>query len=647
MKVSRNWLQKYVSKEIPKGEDFINLLSMHIFEVESYEVVGNDEIFDVKVLPDRNHYCLSHYGIAREVAILLDADFKVVKKDNKIPEYLPEVKVEIKSNVCRKYLARKVENLSVGKSPEWLKDLLESVGQRSINCIVDATNCVMLGTGQPLHAFDADLVKGNICIRPSSDGEKITTLDGKEVFLDQSILVIADDSGPLAIAGIKGGNRAAVTEKTKNIILESANFLPTSVRKTSTKINIRNDSSKRFENDLPLEFAEIGMDNVSHLIMEMLPNAKFSPVFSYGEEKDEPTTVQTTTDFIRECVGVEIPDDDIVSILKKCDMKVEGNLKVTAPTYRKDINIPQDLAEEVGRIYGYEKITDAKPVRVESGLQNDKEFTMAEYIRDLLVGIGFSEIIGYALREDGDFVLEMPLSKDKSTLRKTLLDSTREYIESNSRYLDLLGINQAKVFEISRIFPKEGERTVLSLGVINQKGAKAEKAHTVIISALKHLTDNGIIVDASVASKINEVSVTESKVVYDRKMELCVSPDLDIGKMSIDGDHMIARSKGDKKEVVKFKKISPYPFATRDVAIFAEKDKEKEVYDVVVGVAKNLLGESFIRATLFDVFTKEEKTSYAFRLVFQSATETLKDEVIDSVMKKIGEEVLKNNWVVR
>lgn len=647
MKISRNWLQKYVSKEIPKGEDFVDLLSMNIFEVEGHDVIGGDEIFDVKVLADRNAYCLSHYGIAREVAILLNAEFKRVEKQNKIVESLPEIKVEINSVVCRKYLARKVENLSIEKSPEWLKELLESLGQRSINSIVDATNCVMLGTGQPLHVFDADLVKGNLEVRMAKDGEKITTLDGKEVNLDPTILVIADEEGPLAIAGIKGGNRAGVTEKTKNIIIESANFSPSEIRKSTVKVNIRNDSSKRFENDLPLEFAQLGMENVSHLISEMIPFAKFSPLFSYGEEKNEASVVQTTTDFIRECVGVEIPDDEIISILKKCDMKVEGNLKVTSPTYRRDINIPQDLAEEVGRIYGYEKITDAKPVRVESGLQNDKEFTMAEYIRDLLVGIGFSEIIGYALREDGDFVLEMPLSKDKGTLRKTLVDSTREYIESNSRYLDLLGINQAKVFEISRVFPKEGEKTVLSLGVINQKGAKAEKAHVVIVAALKHLTDNGIIVDASVESRMNEVASTESKIVYDRKMELCVSPDLNIGKMSIDGDHMLAREKNIKKEIVKFKKISAFPFATRDVAIFAEINKEKEAYELLVSTSVDLLGDSFIRATLFDVFTKEDKTSYAFRLVFQSDKETLKDEVIENVMKKINEKVAGMGWVVR
>ncbi len=642
MKVSRKWLQNYVSKEIPKGEAFVDLLSMNIFEVEGYEVIGDNEVFDVKVLADRNAYCLSHRGIAREVAILINADYKVPEFLNTpvtISEKVSAPEIKIESDICRKYLSRKINGITVTASPDWLKSGLEVLGQRSINSIVDMTNYVMMDSGQPLHAFDADLVKGNITVRMAKEGEIVTTLDSKEVKLDTKTLVIADDEGVLAIAGVKGGNRAGVTMNTKNIILESANFAPSEIRKTSVKVNIRNESSKRFENDSPLEFANVGLNDLSLLIAEANPTAEFGQIFTFGNDKDDSKVVETTTDFIRECIGIEISDSEIITILKKCDMQVEGNLKVTAPTYRRDINIPQDVAEEVGRIYGYEKIVDAKPVQIQSELQNDNEFTMAEYIRDLLVQIGFDEIIGYALREDGDFVLEMPLSKDKSTLRKTLVNSMKEYVESNSRYLDLLGIKQAKVFEISRVFPKEGEKTVFSLGVINQKGS--EKPHLVIANALKHLTDNGIIVDASVDTEINKVTTTESKVVYDRKMELCVSPDLDIGKMSIDGDNKKVFEK-EEKQVVKFKKISPYPFATRDVAILGPST-EKEIYDLIVKVG----GENLVRATLFDVFTKEGKTSYAFRLVFQSAVETLKDDVIDSVMKKVGEEVVKNNWVVR
>ena len=160
MKISRNWLQKYVSKEIPKGEDFVNLLSMNIFEVEGFEKLKNgDEVFDVKVLADRNAYCLSHRGIARELAVLLDAEFKIPENKKNVVESLPNYEAMIEtSGICRKCLLRKVTDINILESPEWLKTALESVGQRSISPIVDATNYVMLDTGQPLHAFDADLV---------------------------------------------------------------------------------------------------------------------------------------------------------------------------------------------------------------------------------------------------------------------------------------------------------------------------------------------------------------------------------------------------------------------------------------------------------------------------------------------------------
>jgi phenylalanyl-tRNA synthetase beta chain len=700
MKVSRNWLQKYVSKEIPKGDAFINLMALNIFEVEDHQVLdgslndgGNknsDEIFDVKVLPDRNPYCLSHRGIAREVAVLIDAEYKV-------PEFLnnpvavsadvlqPNIKI-VENNICRKYLSRRISNVDVTDSPSWLRESLENLGQRSINSIVDMTNYVMLDSGQPLHAFDADLVFGNITVRLANNGEKITTLDGKEVVLDSVTLVIADDNGPLAIAGVKGGNRAGVTKSTKNIILEAANFNPAAIRKTSVRVNIRNESSKRFENDLPLEFADVGMNDLSLLIAEMYKEAKFSSIFYFGPKNDTPNVVETTTEFIRDCIGTEIPDSEIISILKKCDMSVvssdndSGNNKkvkkitVTAPTYRRDISIPQDLAEEVGRIYGYDKIVATEPIRINnlvdgggSNLHDDIEFSLSTLIRQLLTKIGFDEIIGYTLRGDGDFVLERPLSNDKNKLRTTMVDSTREYIESNSRYLDLLGINQAKVFEIARIFPKSGERTVLSLGVINQKGAKCDKAHVVISNALKYLRENGIIFDGVIESKINEIGTvgTESKIVFDRKVEMCVTADLDLSKMSIDNDHVIFdKNNGDvkgaadlefsKNHPIKFVKISQYPFATRDIAVLVAgpNGQEGAVYDLIVKQTVAAIGaDNFVRATLFDVFTKQfdgvEKTSYAFRIVFQSQTETLKDEVIDNVMKKINEAVVAMGWVVR
>jgi phenylalanyl-tRNA synthetase beta chain len=334
--------------------------------------------------------------------------------------------------------------------------------------------------------------------------------------------------------------------------------------------------------------------------------------------------------------------------------------------------IAQDLAEEVGRIYGYDKLVNAEPVRIQKNIQNDREFTLAEKIRHLLVQIGFDEIIGYTLCGNGDYVLEKPLSNDKNKLRTELDTSTREYLESNSRYLDLLGIQQAKVFEIARTFKKDNEATMLSIGVINQKGSKAEKAGKVLLDAVEHLSKHGIIIDTGTLSHVSESARkgAESKVVFDRKMEVLVLPEMDLGKMSIDQDKTMIDEKiekveerieegkeGDlsgKKAHKMFSKISAYPFATRDIAILVPgpRGQENTVGEFLINEAIAAVGaKNFVRTTMFDVFTKEfdgiQKTSYAFRIVFQSQTETLKDETIDGAMKKIAEAVVQKGWVVR
>jgi phenylalanyl-tRNA synthetase beta chain len=236
MKVSYNWLQEHFEKELPAPEKLVELLTFGAFEIEGVEDDGKDTVLDVKVLPDRAHYALSHKGIAYEISALTnikqkDQDFSEVPSTN-------HKKAEVKNlapEACLRYEARLIEGVTVKESPKWLKEKLQVIGQRSINNIVDATNYVMYDRGQPLHAFDADKVVGGITIRFANKGEKITTLDNKDLVLDESMLLIADDTGPLAIAGVKGGNRAGVTESTKNIILESANFSASLVRKTSTK----------------------------------------------------------------------------------------------------------------------------------------------------------------------------------------------------------------------------------------------------------------------------------------------------------------------------------------------------------------------------------------------------------------------------
>src|SRR3989344_142693 len=239
MKISFNWLKWYIP-EVPSADKLVDIFSYHLCEMESLEKMPNgDVIFDIKILPNRAHDLLSHQGVARELASLLNIKFIDPTSKYKIPESKStELKIDVQSEKCRRYMGRIVRNIKVGPSPEWVVKHLESIGQRSINNIVDVANIVMYDCGQPTHVFDLDKVNGAIVIREAKDGEEMTTLGGKEVEFTSSNMIIADQKNILAIAGVKGGKKAEVDNDTKDIIIEVANFDPTSVRKTAQALNI-------------------------------------------------------------------------------------------------------------------------------------------------------------------------------------------------------------------------------------------------------------------------------------------------------------------------------------------------------------------------------------------------------------------------
>ena len=279
MKISYNWLKTYFTSDIPSPEKLVDLFTFHFSEVEGVEKIGENTIFDIKILPDRAHYALSHKGVAEEVSALT----RIPINKDRIPKP-PEVNsgekinVEVKDeNFCRRYISCVVKGVDNTQVQEGVKMMLEGIGQRSISPIVDATNMVMFDIGQPMHAFDADKVEGDIVVRAANAGEEIILLDDRKVTLTPDDFVIADNIGPLAIAGVKGGKRAQVTPETKNIIIESANFHPTRVRRTSTKYDLRSESSKRFENEITPELAMPAMANILAFMKELSPEAKFRP----------------------------------------------------------------------------------------------------------------------------------------------------------------------------------------------------------------------------------------------------------------------------------------------------------------------------------------------------------------------------------
>lgn len=641
MLVSLNWLQTYFEKELPEAERISDLFNFHSFEIESVEGRGNDVIFDVKVLADRACYALSHRGVAGELATAGNFQIKI-EKIQEIPAVLSlNLKIEVKKpDLCPRYAGRLVENVKIISSPEWLRQRLEAIGERSVNHIVDAANFTMFDIGQPLHVFDADKVEGTIQVRLAKDSEKMTTLDGKEVSLDSSMLVIADNKGPLAIAGIKGGKRAEVTESTTRLILEAANFNRESIRLTSKKTDFRTGAARRFEANLSPVLAEEAMKKFSSLIKELSPDAKFGAIVDVYKKKQKARKIGISPKFVSEILGVSVSEEEIFKILGTLGIygkKVKGKLQFLIPPLRTDLNLPEDLVEEVGRLYGYDKIAPAPLPQISGKPFPHREFYYIEKIKKILTESGYSEIYLYTLAPKGFLKIEHPLAEDKKYLRTNLLEGIKKSLEENLKNTPFLGASEVRIFEVGKIFNEKGERISVGLGRATTEKKSGRANGGVILEEILRL------LSSSFGHPIN------AKIVSDPAGALCeidltdIIPKLRPPDSYVDLE--LVKSPG-----ITFKMFSEYPFILRDIAVFVPKGISAES---ILETIKREGGEFLRREDIFDVFEKKfpdnsVKVSHAFHLVFQSFDKTLTDGEINPVMEKITAALNSNTgWQVR
>ena len=348
MNVSYKWLQSYFKEPLPEVKELAEVLTLGAFEIEGVEKVGDDWMIDVDVLPNRAHDCLGHRGIAKEIGVLLERpllDKKVSEDYKKVERTLNAEIADL--NLCKRHMGRVIRNIKVGPSPDWLKERLEAIGQKSINNIVDATNYVMFDVGQPTHAFDADKVNGDVVVRKAKEGESVVTLDNKEIELNENILVIADDKAPLDIAGIKGGKKAELDENTTNIILEAANFEPSNIRKTARAIGVQTDASKRFENEISPELDSIAMEELTALIVEVagIDNTEVEEVADTYPRKVGEYKIGVSADEVNKLLGANISEKQIEDILERFGFSFE---KVVPMEKIKEI---VDSGELIGKEY--------------------------------------------------------------------------------------------------------------------------------------------------------------------------------------------------------------------------------------------------------------------------------------------------------
>ena len=627
MRISYNWLQRYFDSPLPAPEKLSEFFTAHVFEVEEMRKAGDDTVFDFKTLPDRNHYLLSHRGVAREVKAIVGLEMKASAPEKTPSAGASSVKVNIKNDkLCRRYVAREMNSVEIGPSPDWLRVFIESIGQRSINSVVDTGNFIMFDVGQPMHVFDADKLKGDISVRLAKNGEKIVIFSGAEVALLESDLVVADDEGPIAIAGVKGGKRAEVTASTTRIIIESANFEPSTVRKTSTRLNLRNESSKRFENEITPALAGEAMDRMAALVKQLSPGASAKTEVDVYPSPAREWEVVFSGQEISLFIGMDIPVEFIVTTLSRMDCRVEragDSFKVVPPLDRYDLAIPQDIADEVARIWGYDKLQGKLAPALLEALPPDKTFFYSEKIKNVLVPLGYSEVLLYSLVKKGIYEISYPLAEDKAALRERLSDKLAEVLVSNARNAELLNLENLKLFEIGKVFPKSGEKTSFALGVSQIKKNKSSTAEGILKTDIDSLrTALGANFDCEI-----------KKGEYGAACEIDI--DAIVSKLP---DQQALRALGFKSlpKDKKYQKFSVYPFIVRDIAMFVpENVDEKQVQQTI---EKNA-GPLCVQIKLFDVFTKDfpegKKKSFAFRLIFQSFERTLTEAEVNAQMNRI------------
>jgi phenylalanyl-tRNA synthetase beta chain len=480
MKISLDWLKDHVRVDLPRAE-LLDRLTMIGLVPESIEERDGDTILDVDTYANRPD-TLGHLGLAREVAAMLGVPLE--EKSWPLAEVPPRpgeaVSVQISDEaLCPRYAGLLVRDVPVGPSPDWLRRRLESVGLRPINNVVDVTNYVLFDTAQPIHAFDAAKLGGRrIIVRRAQRGERLLTLDSRTVDLAPEMLVIADESRPVALAGVIGGEESAVTEATKDIFIESANFDPVSIRLTAKKLGLATDASYRFERGADIGFAPAAARMAASLLCEFGGQATGGLIDVYPKpRKTRPVVLRVRR--VAELLGVEVPADFIARVLEALGFRLEesqnGVWRVEVPTFRVDIEREADLIEEVARFYGYDRIPSQMtplfayepPANRRRERINRLRQVLLHYGCDEVVNDGFSNPDEEALAKSGRAAIEIrnPISARDSLLRTTLLSGLLETAAWNLNR----GAEGVHVFEVGNLYFWQDEKTreTLTLGLLS------------------------------------------------------------------------------------------------------------------------------------------------------------------------------------
>lgn len=642
MLLSYSWLKEYVSR-LPALDAIMERLSLHSVEVEGVRHHGTADhviAIDNKTMTHRPDL-FSHTGIAREIAAVFGVALRYPKLPP-LPVDMPKLRVTVADRqACPRYIGVAMD-VVVGPSPDFIRKRLHAVGVKSINNVVDITNYVMLEIGEPLHAFDADKVAGNqIVVRHARRGERLKILDHTVKTLDSSMLLIADNKKSLAIAGVMGGEGSGVTDKTERIILEAANFEAIGIRKTSQAVGIRTESALRWEKGISPVCAEHGVRRAIALLQQYAASrvTAFTDVYP---KRFQQKPVALSREFLARLSGASIPPRQVVALLEslECDVKtVSRGWRVTPPWFRMDLHIPEDIVEEIVRLYGVQKLSEQQlSGTLEAAPRHEEEFTFTFQLRDMLAAMDVTEVELYsfvgkellaAAGEDvrGHVEIANPLSEDLRYARRSLLPRMLENVKKNSAFRSSL-----KIFEIGHVVDARTEERRLGI-MVTGTGDDYRSLRGIVEALLAklHISSN-------------------ASVTPDTRFENGRVLQMHHGRESIGILGMIHNIAFAECSVVALTKLatraftvpplSPYPALPLDLSIIVP---EHVTWQQIENVIRRKGGNDLQDVVLFDIYRgvgiPEGTKSFAIHLVFQSHTETLAMEDIekwrDTLMQKL------------
>ena len=664
MKISFQWLRNFLdlTEEPAAAGDRLTMVGLAI---DGVETVGDDTILALDITANRGD-CLSHLGVARELGAIYDVD--IGRPETHLDEGSASAEESCTISIadaelCHRYCGRFISGVTIGPSPDWLVERLEAVGIRSINNVADITNYVLMELGHPLHAFDADTLEGSaIVVRRAVSGETLRTLDGQERKLDTSMLVIADAERPVALAGIMGGFETEISEKTANVLLESAWFDPISVRKTGRRINLGTEASYRFERGADIGMAPIALNRTARMITEIAGGVVHRGLIDVRPEVPEPVQIRLRRSRIARHLGSAVPDSDVERIFRRLEFALTevsaDGWTFRVPSHRHDIHREEDLLEEIARHYGYDRFPSTLPTWSGQGryLEHHAQETA---VRDALSAFGFSEICSLAFSDretqerfaPGVRPVQVinPLSDDAPALRTTLVPSILGSLQWNLNR----GIRDLSIYEIGKIYPRTGELRQLTMAAT---GAR----HTQTVHESRKEADF-FSLKGAVEGLLARFDIDLGVSADDLPPYLHPARSIRLGSVAVVGElHpdcealfkvrqkvYVAEVQIDQVLGAGLKKIAAapipkYPAVRRDLSLSVDAR-------IQYGSVVEAIGRARIRE-LADLFpfdrlkrgsSSESRYSLAVTLVFQSADRTLTDREVQDFEQRILAELRK------